>query len=129
MVAADAAVVRAIQALSEAFVRVYNAGHLDRLVEAFYAEDAHVLPPNHPLVSGRSQIRHFFQGLLEAGVGALSAETVQIDVSGDLAYCMGTYAFEKPAYDRGKFLEVYRRQADGSWKMGADMFSSDQAIP
>jgi ketosteroid isomerase-like protein len=90
MAAVDAVATRAIQALSEAFVRVYNAGDLDSLVEAFYAEDAHLLPPNHPLVSGRSQIRHFFQGLLEAGVGELSAETTQMEVSGNLAYCMGT---------------------------------------
>jgi ketosteroid isomerase-like protein len=98
-------------------------------VENFYTEDAHLLPPNHPRVSGRSHIRRFFQGLREAGVGELSAETIQIDVSGDLAYCMGTYAFGTPAANKGKFLEVYRRQADGSWKMVADMFSGDQAAP
>jgi ketosteroid isomerase-like protein len=129
MATADAAVTRTIQALSETFVRVYNSGNLDILVETFYTEDAHLLPPGHPLIRGRSQIRHFFQNLRQAGAGALSAATIQIEVSGDLAYCLGTYAFGTLATNRGKFLEVYRRQADGSWKMVADMFNCDQVSP
>ena len=97
-----------------AFVRVYNACDLDSLVETFYTEDAHLLLFNHPCVSGRPQVRRLFQGLLEAGVGELSAETIQIDVSGDLAYCLGTHAFGMSAANRGKFLEVYRRQGERS---------------
>jgi thiamine pyrophosphokinase len=42
MAAADAGATCAIQALSVAFVRVYNAGDLDSLVETFYTEDAHL---------------------------------------------------------------------------------------
>jgi ketosteroid isomerase-like protein len=47
-----------------------------------------------------------------------------MEVSGDLAYCLGTYAFGTLAVSRGTFLEVYRRQADGSWHMVTDMFTS-----
>ena len=108
---------------------LYNAGDLDGLMETCYTEDAYLLPSNHPRVSGRPQIRQFFHDLRAAGMGELSAETIQLDVSGDLAYCMGTYTFGLPAAHGGKFLEVYRRQADGSWKMVVDMFSSDQAAP
>jgi ketosteroid isomerase-like protein len=85
MAAADAGATCAIQALSADFVRVYNAGDLDGLVKTFYTEDADPRPPHHPCISGRPQVRRFFQDLLEAGVGELSAETIQIDVSGDLA--------------------------------------------
>jgi ketosteroid isomerase-like protein len=31
--------------------------------------------------------------------------------------------------DRGKYCEVWRRQADGKWKVSADMFSSDLPVP
>jgi ketosteroid isomerase-like protein len=121
--------VSALRALQERFVRQYNAGDLDGLVETFYTEEAYLLPSNHSRVSGRSQIRQFFHDLHESGRGELSAETLQLDVSGDLAYCMGTYAFGMPVTNRGTFLEVYRRQADGSWQMVVDMFSSEQAAP
>jgi ketosteroid isomerase-like protein len=32
---------------------------------------------------------------------------------------------KKPATDKGKYLTVYEKQADGSWKAVADTFNSD----
>ena len=119
----------AIRALSDAFVRHFNAADADQLVRAFYAEEARLLPPNHPMIAGRSQIREALQGFLAAGLGELTIDTHEIEIasSGDLAYGLGTFSLARPAPDRGKFIEIYRRQADGSWKCVADMFSSDQA--
>lgn len=82
--------VSVLVALQESFVRLYNAGDLDGLMETCYTEDAYLLPSNHPRVSGRPQIRQFFHDLRAAGMGELSAETIQLDVSGDLAYCRCT---------------------------------------
>ena len=31
--------------------------------------------------------------------------------------------------DRGKYLTVWRKQADGTWKSIADMFNSDVPMP
>jgi uncharacterized protein (TIGR02246 family) len=128
-------VASAIQALIDEFVRNFNAKNADQLVQAYYAEDAQLLPPNYPIVSGRSQIREFMHGSFQAGLSGLSLETVHVDASGDLAYRVGKYTLEirpptgEPMRDTGKTMEVYRRQADGSWKAVADMFSSDQAAP
>jgi ketosteroid isomerase-like protein len=63
----------------------------------------------------------------------LSWEPSKVEVarSGDLAYTQGTYrmAFPdphgKPTTDQGKTLEIWRKQADGTWKCVADMWSSD----
>jgi uncharacterized protein (TIGR02246 family) len=120
---------RAIRALSDAFVRHFNAGDADRLVREFYAEDARLLPPNLPTIAGRSEIREAFRGFLAAGMGGLTIDAYEIEVagSGDLAYGIGAFSLPRPAPDRGKFVEVYRRQADGSWRCVADMFSSDEA--
>ncbi len=120
---------RAIRELSDAFVRHFNAGDAEQLVQAFYAEDARLLPQNHPTISGRSQIREALQQFLSTGMGGLTIETYEVEVAGagDLAYGIGTFSLARPAPDRGKFVEVYRRQADGSWRCVADMFSSDQA--
>lgn len=119
----------AIRALSDAFVRHFNAGEADRLVQAFYTEDARLLPPNHPMAVGRSQIREAFRELLQVGLGGLVIGDYQIEIasSGDLAYGIGTFTLARPAPDRGKFVEIYRRQEDGSWRCVADMFSSDEA--
>ena len=117
----------AIRTLSDAFVRHFNAADADQLVQAFYAEDARLLPPNHPMVTGRSQISEALQQFLDAGFGEMATDAVEVGSSGDLAYRIGTYSLGRPAPDRGKFIEIYRRQADGSWRCLADMFSSDQA--
>jgi ketosteroid isomerase-like protein len=31
--------------------------------------------------------------------------------------------------DRGKYLEIWKRQADGSWKVALDIFNSDLPLP
>ena len=118
----------AIRALNEAFVQHFNAGDADGLARAVYAEDARLLPPNHPMITGRAQIAEALRGLFEAGLGGLIVDAYEVEVaaSGDLAYAIGTFSLARPAPDRGKFVEVYRRQADGSWRCVADMFSSDQ---
>ena len=56
---------------------------------------------------------------------------VEVAKSGDMAYVSGTYTFNvkdaggKTMKDRGKYLEVWKRQADGSWKCSADAWNSD----
>jgi len=58
---------------------------------------------------------------------------VEASKSGDMAHVSGTYEFSindasgKPFNDRGKYLEVWKKQADGNWKCAADMWNSDLA--
>jgi ketosteroid isomerase-like protein len=40
---------------------------------------------------------------------------------------MGTFSLGRPAPSRGKFVEIYRQQPDGSWRRVVDMFSNDEA--
>ena len=60
----------------------------------------------------------------------------KIEASGDLAYSMGMYEAtrtdrktQEPVTDQGKYITVYKRQADGSWKAVQDMGSSDLPAP
>jgi ketosteroid isomerase-like protein len=122
------------RSLDEAFVRHATNKDAAALVSAFYAPDATLLPPNAPLISGTEGIREFWQGLLDAGGADVTLDTSLVDMAGDLAYGIGQYSFTLPAasggrtHERGKYLVVYRRQPDGSWKVVADMFSSDQPV-
>jgi ketosteroid isomerase-like protein len=90
-------------------------------------------PPNDKKATGKEDVRRYFGQLLMLPGLSLSWEPSKVEVarSGDLAYTQGSYrmAFPdphgKPATDQGKTLEVWRKQADGSWKCVADMWSSD----
>jgi ketosteroid isomerase-like protein len=118
--------------LDEAFVRHAKNKDAAALVSAFYAVDAKLLPPNAPMLSGTESIRQFWQGVLDAGGADVTLDTTLVDMAGELAYGVGQYSFTMPSatgertHERGKYLVVYRRQADGPWKVVADMFSSDQ---
>ncbi|MGH3513138.1 MAG: hypothetical protein ACRDQI_00185 [Pseudonocardiaceae bacterium] len=42
-----------------------------------------------------------------------------------MAYAVGTYAFANPAIDKGKFVDVWKKQAEGSRKDVVGMINSD----
>jgi ketosteroid isomerase-like protein len=57
--------------------------------------------------------------------------SVFVAKSGDVAYTYGTYDLSmtgpdgRPVTDKGKYVTVYKKQADGSWKAAVDTFNSD----
>jgi ketosteroid isomerase-like protein len=100
---------------------------------AFYSDDATVLPPNEPMATNKDAIRKSIEGLLTLPGLNLKWEPKKIEVSksGDIAYSFGTYDMTMndpkgaPIMDKGKYVEVWKKQADGSWKCAIDTFNSD----
>lgn len=127
------AIAAAIRRLDTEFMRTVNGKDAGGVAAAFYAQDAVLMPPNQTLVKGRGQIRAFFQGLIDGGLSSIQIKTTKIESAGDLAWGRGTYALGMtppdgpPVHDAGKYVVVYRRQRDRSWKAVADIYNSDQA--
>ena len=102
---------------------------------SYYADDASLFPPNAPLATGKEALRREWTNLLAGYSGSWQATKVDVARGGDLAYIMGTYngtwtaPKSKPVKDRGKYLEVWKKQPDGKWKCVADMYSSDLPLP
>jgi len=121
----------AVRALNAAFIRHVNAGEAAALTGAYYADDAVPLAPGAPRIDGSEAIRSFWQAFIDGGVADVVIETPEIVEAGDLGYGIGTYTCTLPSAsgervrDTGKYLVVYRRQADGGWKVIADQFNSD----
>jgi ketosteroid isomerase-like protein len=115
-----------IRAMDAEFVRNANSGNADALVEAFYANDAQLLPPNAAKLSGKPAIAEFWKGLIAAGASDVQLETTVISASGDLAYGVGRYKFKMAGEPQeGKYVVVYRRQQNGRYRAVVDMFSSN----
>ncbi len=121
--------VAAIEASSESFAEAFMASNWAG-VAALYTEDAVLMPPNQPAVQGRANI--------EAWVGTFprltdfSLENVEIDGRGDLAFVRGTASWTmmpegapEPIQETAKYLEIRRRQPDGTWLIAVDIFNSD----
>jgi ketosteroid isomerase-like protein len=121
-----------IRAADSAFAASANAGNVDGVV-AVYATSAALLPPNLPPQKGRAAIRSFWAGFLDAYTVQFELGTDTIEGRGDLAYNQGHYRFTavpkakaNPGIaDEGKFLEILKRQSDGTWKYVVDMYSSN----
>jgi len=109
-----------------------GAKDLDKTA-SYYSDDALVLPPNLPTIQGKQQARAMWQGMFSVPGfgGGWKVSKVEVARSGDLAYVTGTYELSetdadgKPMTDKGKYLEVWKKQSDGSWKCTIDMFNSD----
>ncbi len=132
--AADAAAVQKADADWSAAAQARNA---DSWV-AFYADDAVVLPPNSQTLTNRDAIHKAIADMLALPGLSVSWQTTKAEAarSGELAYTYGTYELTSndakgtPTTDHGKYSEVWKKQADGSWKCIVDMWSSDlSAIP
>ncbi len=101
---------------------------------ANYAADAMVLAPNGPAVSGRENIEAAFKEMFNT-MSNLKWTIARVDASGDLAYEVGNYTATvqmpgMPAMeDKGKFVTVWKRQADGKWMIVTDILNSDLPMP
>ena len=123
-----------IAAADSTFRAAANAGDAAALA-AVYTTDASLLPPNLPLRRGRTAIKAFWAGLLDAYTLTFEIAPDVIEGRGDLAYNMGHYRFTavpkaKSAAgfaDEGKFVEILKKQSDGSWKYVVDIYNSDLA--
>jgi len=56
----------------------------------------------------------------------VTATTVNVWLDGDTAYETGKYKYEytvkgKPGTDEGRYVTIWKRQKDGSWKLSMDM--------
>ena len=105
-------------------------------MDQFYgsiSEDVVLLAPNAPIAKGPDS----FGMLFALPAVALNWHPVSANVagSGDLGYTYGTYelSFDGPGgeriVDNGKYMTVWKKAADGSWKVVADMFNTSLPLP
>lgn len=101
---------------------------------AYYADDAVSLPQNQEAVRGHAAIS---KGLGEDAramrVTDAKFTTEDVMVGGDLAVETGAYDITmqqttgEDIKDKGKYITVWKRQPDGSWKIVRNIYNSNPA--
>jgi len=103
---------------------------LEQFASSLSAE-ATFYAPGAPAHRGIAAFTRAFSELSKVPGFSLTWIADRADVSngGDLGYSTGTYtATFCEITDRGKYLTIWRKQADGSWKVIEDMFNSDVPV-
>ncbi|HEY7826140.1 MAG TPA: SgcJ/EcaC family oxidoreductase [Candidatus Acidoferrales bacterium] len=123
----------AIRANSVAWSQASQAKDVEKAV-SFYADDALEFVNHGQLLKGKDEIRKEWTTLLGQPGPGLSFATTGLEVasSGDLAYEYGTYELvtldkkKKATDEKGKYVVIWKKQADGNWKAAVDIDNTDQ---
>ncbi len=126
-----AASIAAVKTADTAWSKAAATRNLEAVLSN-YGDAAIVLPPNQEMATDKLSIRKLWEGLLVKGTDvSWTPGAADVSSSGDLVYLEGWYittttaAKGKTSSDRGKYLSVWKKQADGTWKCMADTWNSD----
>lgn len=134
-VPAQAGEVAAIKALFDRHIAAFSAGDAAAF-SVLFTDDAVMMPPDRQALTGKEGIRWGLRvafGLISANVAGGSLE---VEIAGDWAYARRTYAVTLTAKTGGEkmevvanWLDILKRQPDGSWKIHREMVNSDRPLP
>jgi len=106
-----------------------NSGNLDGFV-ALFTDDAVQMPNNDPIVVGKNEIRSRAEDNFANNTMKLTDTVKDIKVSGDWAIVRGNFTNVITPKDGGadvtevgKWIAVYQRQSDGSWKIYSEIWN------
>lgn len=124
----------AIHAVSREFSAAYVRGDAAAMGAA-YTDDAVIFPDRSEAIAGREAIQRYWTLQPGARITRHTATPTEIRVEGDIAYDHGVYeiAGERNGQawgpSHGKYVIVWRRGADGAWRMQLDMWNSRPPQP
>jgi ketosteroid isomerase-like protein len=106
-------------------------GDTERYV-AFLTDDAVLLPPNGPPVTGKDAIRAWNEAMSrQFRIVSYAPVDDEVVVAGDWAFRRATVdwtiapvAGSDAVRDSAKFIIIYRRLSDGSWRVARDIWNS-----
>lgn len=103
---------------------------------SWFATDGAQIQPGTGEVMGHDALRTLMAGLDDPNF-SLSWEPLRADIaaSGDLGWTTGKYVSEgvgpdgEPRRGQGRYVTIWRKAADGSWKVVMDLGNPTQAPP
>ncbi len=128
--------IEAAEALLDQWITAVNAGDLDAW-SATLADDATVMPPNAPAVTGiESLLPWMVETFFDPFNVQLSATFEDVEPSGDWVIARGSYELSltpknggQVIEDSGKFVNIFKRQPDDSFKYAMVRWNSNNPPP
>jgi len=111
--------------LAADFATAYNAKDAAK-VASMYAEDAVVMPPNEPMLTGRTAIEARLKKEMQESPVTIGLTPTESSTSGDRAHEAGIVSITLP--DGSKLTEKYLvvfKKVGSDWKIAYDIWNSD----
>ncbi len=111
----------AIKANNLSFEYALNTGNAQALTQ-LYTDDAVVLPPTDETLARPELIRQFWEQAISDGISNVKLSNFDIRIEGDTAYQALIWSADRTSNNGetiaigGNMINVFIRQADGSWK-------------
>jgi uncharacterized protein (TIGR02246 family) len=124
---------KAIRDVETAWSQSFATKDVDKF-GAFWADDASVFMTDSPVLNGIAAIKAAWKPIVADKKFSVTFAPTKVEVSkaSDLGYSQGAYTMtitaaktKKVLTERGKYVTVYKKQADGGWKAVADIFNAD----
>jgi uncharacterized protein (TIGR02246 family) len=128
-----AAAQQAIRTASADWAKAAQAKDLEKSL-SYYTPNAILFAPKAPAIQGIENIRKAWQPMLATPGLQMSFTPTSVEVSrsADFGWEYGTYQTSatdkkgKTATETGKYIVLWQKQADGSWKAIADLSAADK---
>jgi uncharacterized protein (TIGR02246 family) len=133
----DAAIRAVIDSAGRKFETAFKAGDA-ATAASLYEESATSMPPNMEPETGRAAIEKGYADLFKniGKVSDFSAQVKDVDTYGDHAIEIGSYSMtftpsgaKEAVKDHGSYVNYWRKQPDGSWKLHRDAIVSAMPMP
>ena len=118
----------AIERAADAYVAAMNAADWRRVARSF-SDGGVRIPPNEEPHQGHKAIERWLGGIEELSSYELIRD--RIDGADGIAYVRGRYAITlrpegapAPLSDQGDFLEIWRKESDGAWRIIEAMWNT-----
>ena len=126
---------RTIRTMVEQEVAAANKGDVSVLLSV-WTDDGVRMQPNGPPVVGKKALEAQYRGIFEHVTIDYAAVLEEVVVAGEWGFGRGTYtvtaipkAGGEATKDAGKFIDIYRRLPDGTWKFARHIWNSSQPAP
>ncbi|HZI65911.1 MAG TPA: SgcJ/EcaC family oxidoreductase [Thermoanaerobaculia bacterium] len=118
-----------VEVLGKSFTTAFNRGDIPA-VAALYATDAMALPPESETLKGRAAIEAMWKGVREMGVQSIEFTVLDVQSSGILMVETGKATMQVAGAGAAqatvsvKYVVVWKKQKDGTWKISHDIWNS-----
>ena len=131
-----AAEARTLLEVDRAWAKHASSGTVDSVL-AYWTDDAVVVSQGQPTYSGKAAIRNMVTASMSVPGFHINwtPERAFVSKSGDMGYTVGTNELTVPdptgklTTEKGRYIEVWRKDADGKWRCVEDYASTSAPEP